>query len=169
MERPEYTRLEVTFNFRVRIDYPVCYAFATLQVLLDWSEKLSLEPMNSGTGQTYKRVGVLVAIVVRRVGGRTKAETCVGIFDEPINDVPHTHAFLRKLLTTFCQEAEAAGTTLRDVSIWSDGGQNHFKSGEAFVFASHLKRVFHDLGGKSFQWNFMQSNHGKGPYDAEGS
>jgi hypothetical protein len=137
--------------------------------LIDWSEKLSLEPDNSGTGQTYKRVGVLVAVVLRRVGDAIVTETCVAIFDEPNNDVPHTQAFLRDLITTFCNEAKDNGAVLTTINIWSDGGQNHFKSGEAFVFACHLRRLFHTLvNGGFLTWNFMQSNHGKGPYDAEG-
>jgi hypothetical protein len=138
-------------------------------VLLDWSEKLSLEPNNSGTGTKYKLVGVLVAVCLQRVGDSIVAETCIGIFDEPNNDVPHTHAFLRRLMAFYAAEAAArSGAVLRHVAFWSDGGQNHFKSGEALAFLTHLRREFESRGGQHMSWNFMQSYHGKGPYDAEG-
>jgi hypothetical protein len=139
-----------------------------LQVLIDWSEKLSLEPNNSGTGTHYKVVGVLVAVCLRRVGDEVVSETCVGIYDEPNNDVPHTHALLREIIDLYASQAVAAGGILRVVNLWSDGGQNHFKSGEALAFLSHLRRFFEEKGGQHLCWNFMQSYHGKGPYDAEG-
>jgi hypothetical protein len=137
-------------------------------VLIDWSEKLSLEPNNSGTGTQYKVVGVLVAVCLRRVGDAVVAETCVGIYDEPNNDVPHTHALLREILDLYASEAKLVGATLRHVNFWSDGGQNHFKSGEALAYLTHLYRFLRQLGGEHMAWNFMQSYHGKGPYDAEG-
>jgi hypothetical protein len=142
------------------------------QILIDWSEKLSLEPNNGATGAQYKAIGVLVAVCLRKVKGKIAAETVIGFFDDPNNDVPHTHAFLVKVLEHYVREARAAGTCLRVVNIWSDGGQNHFKSAEAFLFTTHLRRVLQNLVGVevvvSMTWSFMQSYHGKGPYDAEG-
>jgi hypothetical protein len=91
-----------------------------------------------------------------------------GLNELDLNDVPHTFAFLRKVIQKFASKSVQLGTRLKKVSVWSDGGQAHFKCGEAFCFASHLQRELHELSGGSLVWNFMQSYHGKGPYDAEG-
>jgi hypothetical protein len=147
-----------------------------LEILLDWSEKLSLEPNNSATGASYTKIGVIVAVCVwkPRAGTRSRTETWVGLCEKPINDVPHTHAFLRRVVAAYAQRSadEPEGLSkLKYVNIWSDGGQAHFKCAEGFVFASHLLRELRGLAGSSsgctLQWNFMQSYHGKGPYDAE--
>jgi hypothetical protein len=57
------------------------------------------------------------------------------------------------------------------VDFVSDGGQSHFKCAEAFVYLCHLLRELRGLRGAHrgarIVWNFMQSYHGKGPYDAE--
>lgn len=141
-----------------------------LEILLDWSEKLSLDPQNSVTGGQYEKVGVLVAVCVYREAAGVRTETVAGICEKPINDVPHTHAFLRKLLAMYARRSKDMGKTLRWVNVWSDGGQAHFKCAEAFAFGSHLLRELREVAScpiASLTWNFMQSYHGKGPYDAE--
>ena len=141
-------------------------------MLLDWSEKLDLEPNNSATAGTYCKIGVLVAVCVYKTvnAGVSESITAIGLCEKPTNDVPHTHAFLRKLLEDFASQSEAMGTKLQVVNVWSDGGPAHFKCGEAFCFCSHLLRELQDRCGQGarFVWNFMQSYHGKGPYDPEG-
>jgi hypothetical protein len=146
-----------------------------LEILVDWSEKLSLEPNNSATGASYAKIGVIVAVCVWKPadGAALRTETWVGLCKKPTNDVPHTHAFLRSVVAGYAQrsaEHKSLGP-LKHVNIWSDGGQSHFKCAEGFVFASHLLRELRGLRGASkqcsLQWNFMQSYHGKGPYDAE--
>lgn len=142
-----------------------------LDVLVDWSEKLSLEPNNSATGAQYMKIGLVVAVCVYRGAEGAKAETVAGICEKPINDVPHTHAFLKQVLKLFADRSREMGAVLGCVNIWSDGGQAHFKCAEAFVYNSHLLsflRLVSGHRGARLIWNFMQSYHGKGPYDAEG-
>jgi hypothetical protein len=92
-----------------------------------------------------------------------------GINELDKNDVPHTFAFLRKLIAHFAEPMEGERRSrLKVVNIWSDGGQGHFKCAEAFAFMAHLQREVFELCGARVQWNYMQSYHGKGPYDAEG-
>jgi hypothetical protein len=146
-----------------------------LQILVDWSEKLSLEPNNSATGASYTKIGVVVAVCVWKPaeGGTQRTETWVGLCERPTNDVPHTHAFLRQVIAAYAKRSsqDARLSPLKYVDLWSDGGQAHFKCAEAFVFGSHLLRELRSLPGAdaacTLQWNFMQSYHGKGPYDAE--
>lgn len=141
-----------------------------LEVLIDWSEKLSLDPQNSVTGGQYEKVGLLIAVCVYRGVEGVRSETVAGICEKPINDVPHTHAFLRKLLAQYAQRSESLGKKLKFVNVWSDGGQAHFKCAEAFAFCSHLQHELRNVTGEPsarLTWNFMQSYHGKGPYDAE--
>lgn len=143
-----------------------------LEVLIDWSEKLSLEPNNSSTGAQYDKIGVVIAVCVYRGADKaTQAETMVGICERPINDVPHTHVFLQQVIQHFATRSKRQGAKLQAVNIWSDGGQAHFKCAEGFVYASHLLRYLRSVSQNStarLSWNFMQSYHGKGPYDAEG-
>jgi hypothetical protein len=40
-----------------------------LAILVDWSEKLELEPPNSSTGSSYPKVGVIVAVCVYKEQG----------------------------------------------------------------------------------------------------
>lgn len=141
-----------------------------LEILLDWSEKLSLEPHNSVTGGQYEKIGVVVAVCVYRTPTGTVTETVSGFCERPTNDVPHTHAFLRKLLCEYAERSKRLGKQLGAVNIWSDGGQAHFKCAEGFAFCSHLLRELREVADNPsamFTWNFMQSYHGKGPYDAE--
>jgi hypothetical protein len=146
-----------------------------LEILVDWSEKLSLEPNNSATGASYTKIGVIVAVCVWKGPAGMRTETWVGLCEKPTNDVPHTHAFLRRVVAAYAkrseEDAEGKLVPLKHTNIWSDGGQAHFKCAEAFVFASHLLRELRELPGSSaqctLQWSFMQSYHGKGPYDAE--
>jgi hypothetical protein len=122
-----------------------------LVVLLDWSEKLSLEPNNSTTGTTYPKIGVIVAVCIfRREDGTTAAETHIGLCEKPINDVPHTHVFLRQLIASYALLCSApAMANLERVDFFSDGGQAHFKCAEAFVFMSHLLRELRGMTGIS--------------------
>lgn len=141
-----------------------------LDILLDWSEKLVLEPNNSATGASYDKIGLLVAVCVFRGADGCEAETVAGFCETAVNDVPHTHAFLRKLLKIFSDRSHELGSKLREVNIWSDGGPAHFKCAEGFVFSSHLVSELRQLSEEPrarLTWNFMQSYHGKGPYDAE--
>lgn len=143
-----------------------------LEVLLDWSEKLGLDPNNSVTGGQYEKIGVIIAVCVFRTheGGPAVTETVAGFCEAPKNDVPHTQAFLRKVLAMFAKRSRNLGATLKQVNVWSDGGQAHFKCAEAFAYTSHLLRELRDNTGDAttmLTWNFMQSYHGKGPYDAE--
>lgn len=141
-----------------------------LEILVDWSEKLSLDPQNSVTGGQYEKVGVVVAVCVYRGADGARTETVAGICEKPTNDVPHTHAFLRKLIAQYAQRSLELGKRLQCVNIWSDGGQAHFKCAEGFAFCSHLLRELREVAcnpDARLTWNFMQSYHGKGPYDAE--
>jgi hypothetical protein len=145
-----------------------------LEILVDWSEKLSLEPNNSATGASYTKIGVIVAVCVwKSPSGSLRTETWAGLCERPVNDVPHTHEFLRQVLRAYARRSATSAelAPLKYVNIWSDGGQSHFKCAEGFVYASHLLRFLRGLQGASskctLQWNFMQSYHGKGPYDAE--
>lgn len=141
-----------------------------LEVLVDWSEKLVLEPNESGTGATYDKIGLVVAVCVYRSQQGVQSETVAGICESATNDVPHTHSFLRKVLKDFADRSKLQGTTLKHVNIWSDGGPAHFKCAEGFAFSSHLLaelRTVSDNPAAALVWNFMQSYHGKGPYDAE--
>lgn len=144
-----------------------------LEILIDWSEKLSLEPNNSSTGAQYNKIGVVIAVCVYRGRGANgaQAETMVGLCEEPTNDVPHTHVFLKQIIEHFAKRSKEQGAQLKAVNIWSDGGQAHFKCAEGFVYTSHLLRYLRSVSENSaarLVWNFMQSYHGKGPYDAEG-
>lgn len=141
-----------------------------LEVLVDWSEKLTLEPNESGTGTTYEKIGLVVGVCVYRSAEGVQSETIAGICESATNDVPHTHAFLRKLLKIFAERSKRQGTTLKRVNVWSDGGPAHFKCAEGFSFSSHLLSELRIVSGNPAAllfWNFMQSYHGKGPYDAE--
>lgn len=140
-----------------------------LEILVDWSEKLGLDPNNSVTGGQYGKIGLIVAVCVFKSGEKTTTETVAGLCEAPNNDVPHTQAFLRKVLALFAKRSRSMGSTLKHVGVWSDGGQAHFKCAEAFAFTSHLLRELRELTGAAttLTWNFMQSYHGKGPYDAE--
>lgn len=143
-----------------------------LDILVDWSEKLGLDPNNSVTGGQYAKVGLIVAVCVYRAGAGEKAtaETVAGLCEAPTNDVPHTQTFLRKVLAIFAERSRCMGTSLKHVGVWSDGGQAHFKCAEGFAFSSHLLRELRVLTGNTnatLTWHFMQSYHGKGPYDAE--
>jgi hypothetical protein len=40
-------------------------------ILLDWSEKLELEPPNSSTGSSYGKIGVIVAVCIYKENGTT--------------------------------------------------------------------------------------------------
>ena len=133
-----------------------------LVCLLDWSEKLSLEPQNSQTAGSYPKIGVLVLVCVYRAAAGVRCETHVGFCEKPINDVPHTHVMLQKVMKAFAERSRALGTSLSFVDLWSDGGQNHFKSAEAFVYLSHLVRFVRRLGNSTTNvtWSFMQSSHG---------
>lgn len=143
-----------------------------LEILLDWSEKLGLEPNNSATGAQYAKIGLIVAVCVYKAeaGDHSRVETVGGICEAAINDVPHTHAFLRKVLARYSKKSAEMGTKLTSVNVWSDGGPAHFKCAEGFAFCSHLVRELRELVGDdsaTLGWHFMQSYHGKGPYDAE--
>lgn len=143
-----------------------------LEILIDWSEKLSLEPNNSTTAGKYPKMGLCVAVCVYRGDDNepAKCETLAGMFEAPTNDVPHTHAFLREILKHFVLRSRSMGRGLQEVNVWSDGGQAHFKCAEALVYLSHLVREFREATDNSsaqLTWNYMQSYHGKGPYDAE--
>ena len=143
-----------------------------LVILTDWSEKLSLEPNFSATGETYAKVGVLVNVCLfRDASGHVRCETHVGLCEKPTNDVPHTHAVLRKVLQHYTERVDALGAKLGAVDVWSDGGQAHFKLAEAFVYGAHFLRLARELTKNpscQFTWHYMQAYHGKGPYDAEG-
>lgn len=144
-----------------------------LDVLVDWSEKLALEPNDSSTGAQYNKIGLIIAVCVYRSDqvGSAQAETLVGVCEKPVNDVPHTQVFLKRVVKHFADRSLERGTKLTAVNIWSDGGPAHFKCAEAFVYNSHLARYLQIVSGNSaatLTWNFMQSYHGKGPYDAEG-
>lgn len=141
-----------------------------LEVLVDWSEKLMLEPNESATGATYEKIGLVVAVCVYRSKEGVESETMAGICESATNDVPHTHVFLRKVLKEFADRSQLQGTTLKHVNIWSDGGPAHFKCAEGFAFSSHLLSELRQVSTNPaavLVWNFMQSYHGKGPYDAE--
>jgi hypothetical protein len=74
--------------------------------LLDWSEKMVLEPPNSETGAQYIKVGVCVAVCIYRGSNGVRAETVCGIFEAAISDVPHTFVFLRKIILLFAERSE---------------------------------------------------------------
>ena len=134
-----------------------------LAILLDWSEKLSLEPQNSATAGTYNRIGVLVMVCVFKDARGVRCETHVGLCEKPINDVPHTHAALQQVTAQFAERGKVLGATLGFVDLWSDGGQSHFKCAEAFAYLSHFVRFVRRCGGDAsatVTWNFMQSSHG---------
>jgi hypothetical protein len=89
------------------------------------------------------------------------------IFESDKNDAPHTHAGLRALLGDY---VTMCGALLFAVDIVSDGGKGHFKCKEGLGLGCHLQawlclRAHAQL---LLGWHFMQSYHGKGPYDAEG-
>jgi hypothetical protein len=42
---------------------------AKLVILIDWSEKLDLEPPNSSTGSSYPKIGLVVAVCIYREKG----------------------------------------------------------------------------------------------------
>jgi hypothetical protein len=133
-----------------------------LAILLDWSEKLSLEPQNSVTAGNYPKIGVLVMVCVYRGKEGVRCETHVGFCEKPTNDVPHTHAVLQQVVTAFDSRSKELRTNLSFVDLWSDGGQTHFKCAEGFVFLSHFVRFVRQLGDSAatVTWNFMQSSHG---------
>jgi hypothetical protein len=63
-------------------------------VLIDWSEKLKLEPPSSQTGAKYPKIGLCVAVCIYRGADGLTCETFNGFFEKPINDVPHIYSCL---------------------------------------------------------------------------
>jgi hypothetical protein len=138
---------------------------------MDWSEKLRLAPNHEVNCGTYAAVGVLVIVAIYRGRAGQVVETHVPMYETDVNDVPHTHAGLRRVLAHYATQSAAIGAILARVDVWSDGGPKHFKVAENLFFCSHLQehlRVLTDFPTATLLWNFMCPNHGKGPYDAEG-
>lgn len=131
-------------------------------MLLDWSEKLSLEPQNSVTSGNYGKIGVLVLVCVFRGEKGVTCETHIGLCEKPTNDVPHTHAVLKDVTEHYAHRSASLAASLSFVDLWSDGGQGHFKCAEGFVYLSHYLRFVRRLGNATARvaWNFMQSSHG---------
>ena len=92
------------------------------------------------------------------------------LFESPDNDVPHTQAGLREVLKNLVKHEPDLRGKVRRVELWSDGGQAHFKCADGYRQGVHLQEWARRLLGPScvLRWNFFQSYHGKGPYDAEG-
>ena len=139
-----------------------------LVLLIDWSEKLKLTPPASAGCGVYISLGLLPVIaILHRADGQVEVCTHGVLFESDKNDAPHTHAGLLKLLTTYIA---ICGRTLAFVDIISDGGKGHFKCKEGLCLACHLQAWLrqHAHPDTRLTWHFMQSYHGKGPYDAEG-
>ena len=137
-------------------------------LLGDWSEKLTLEPDCSATGQTYAKVGLLVILSIHKhTDGSVLCWTHAPLFEDIKNNVENTHLGL----TDVVRALVAVRLNPLYVLLFSDGGPAHFKNGENCLYGPHLQqfmRLLFQSPALVFEWGFMQSSHGKGPYDAEG-
>lgn len=106
---------------------------------------------------------ILVMIVTVCVPGQTpKSESWFFVSDDKREDQFFVDASLRHLI-----HALKVTYALPDgvpVHIWSDGAKRHFKSAGSYWLLSKLSKTMN----VNIWRHFFQSNHGKGPYDAEG-
>jgi hypothetical protein len=142
--------------------------FSKFILLVDWSEKMGLTPPQSATAGTYKKIGIMEVVALYRDGAGVVCSAHPVLLESKENDVPHTHAALRAVLAEFVTKFGTG--KLRHIVIFSDGGQAHFKCAQAFLYGVHLQDFARANFGTQLHvtWNFFQSYHGKGPYDAEG-
>ena len=110
--------------------------------------------------------------IYKEVDGRTHVETTPGIFESKKHGVLHTHAHLRRLGERYAAKSAKTNSSLRFWHIISDGGRTHFNLADNFRHCQHLQEEMRHHDGVSevltLYWDLLQSNHGKGPYDAEG-
>ena len=92
-----------------------------LVILTDWAEKLGLVPPSSSTGGTYEQLGLLMNVCIYKDARGVRVETHAVLADSEVNDVPHTHTGLQKIVAHYANRSKQQKVKLTSISIWSDG------------------------------------------------
>ena len=141
-----------------------------LVILLDWADKLQLAPAHLESCARYFQIGVMVMVCVFREEDGVVAETHYALCEEEAGDVPYTQESLWRVIRQYIMRARSIDRVLARLRLFSDGGNHHYKLALSMLCCVHLQARLRAMTTPSsvLLWLFLESNHGKGPYDPEG-